>query len=657
MKVIKNGNGNKSDLDIEKYFCPFCLKYPEYTIKINNEGNICLSHCCNENKTIYIDFSRMEKFKSNINNKMCVNCNENASNICMKCGEFICDKCKKDHESIGDIGYLSNREYSLKSVFNVLKSQYCCKQHLKNVTYFCRLCKINLCDKCIIEHYHYKNESLYTEIKICPEGYNDNDQTLRNLANLAKTFYQCYQNGLKNSYMTLNIILNYHLIEGINRFIKANKNNKGKYNDSIIDNKFRKAEGEHFYIFNEFGNDDFNKYYFKLIVNFQQGNIRSFHKFLGIKERYMHLQRYKKEIFSFEQNYIIILTLSINKFLDELFLFSHLKEFREFPLILLDLKQKVNQFQNLQNQLELDLELIKKFVDSIDYRVDYELRRKIGNLLADKIMNEFGEKIDQKESILYLISLSIEDIEKKIITANNSIIDEKNKMTVLKQLKEKYQKALDLLQEVTANKFKNIQNLKKVKWPKENISYTFTSKSLNQKEIQEDIVLNLFFIIKRKLSETFNKFIHNKTVKLNYFAKEELKKFIFKNEIKNNEEKFQIAESQELSIGTNTSVEVNNKNQDRNEIKQENLVKGKEDIYYQKDGEEKNSQFIKNCKKRNIISIKRKIKIASKKFEKKWISINNILVENKAWDNISFLYEFYYNIKKKKIKYLILFLT
>ena len=444
--------------------------------------------------------------------------------------------------------------------------------------------------------------------------------------------------------MTLNIIANYHLIEAINSFIKANKNNKGKYKDSDINNKFKKAEEESFYMFNHFGNEDFNKFYFKLIINFQQGNIRAFHKFIEIRERYKYLQKYKKEIFSFEQNYIIILTLSINAFLDDLFLFSNLKEFREFPLIHLNLKRKINQLQNLQNQLELDLDLLKKFVVSVDYRVNYELRRKIGNLLADKILNIFGEKIDKIELTLYLISLSIEDIEKKIVNANNTIIDEKYKVIVLKQLKEKYQRALDLLKEVTSNKLKNIRNLKQVKWPQQNISYTFTGKVLNQKEIHENTIINLFFIIKKKLSETFNDSIHNKTMKLNYLAKKELEKFIIKNEIKSNEEKSKITESQELLIKTNSFDEGDNKNQNVIEIKHENLVKVKEDILCQKEGENEKSRFAKNCKKRNILSIKQKIRIAQSKFE----TNINILVENNTLNGISFLYDFYNNLKKKE---------
>ena len=36
----KNGNGKKNAFEIEQFFCPSCLQYPEYTIIIKNNGSI-----------------------------------------------------------------------------------------------------------------------------------------------------------------------------------------------------------------------------------------------------------------------------------------------------------------------------------------------------------------------------------------------------------------------------------------------------------------------------------------------------------------------------------------------------------------------------------------------------------------------------------------
>ena len=49
----------------------------------------------------------------------------------------------------------------------------------------------------------------------------------------------------------------------------------------------------------------------------------------------------------------------------------------------------------------------------MDFRVEYELRRKIGNIIGIEIL-KLVEKIDNIEKTTYLLVLSIEDIEKKL---------------------------------------------------------------------------------------------------------------------------------------------------------------------------------------------------------------------------------------------------
>ena len=132
------------------------------------------------------------------------------------------------------------------------------------------------------------------------------------------------------------------MIEPINSFIKVNKNNKGPIKEIVINNTFKKAEKESFYMFNSFGDEDFNEFYFKLVLNAQQGNIRSFHKLNDIRQRYMSLKKNKRKKFNAKQNYLIVLKLSLDRFLDELMLMSNLKEFRNFPLMLMDLEQKID---------------------------------------------------------------------------------------------------------------------------------------------------------------------------------------------------------------------------------------------------------------------------------------------------------------------------
>jgi hypothetical protein len=61
--------------------------------------------------------------------------------------------------------------------------------------------------------------------------------------------------------------------------------------------------------------------------------------------------------------------------------------------------------------------------------------------------------------------------------------------------------------------------------PKYNTSIRFLSKTKNDKDIQDATILNLYFIIRKKMNETFNNNIHNKILKLYYFARVELDKY------------------------------------------------------------------------------------------------------------------------------------
>ena len=632
-----------NEVNFEKYFCQACLQYPEYVIKIDKDGFVFLSHKCIENEEVQIDVTKLEEFKSKFANKFCHNCKRIAFNICLKCGLYICDQCVFAHETITRA---INDIYREMSVFPLVDSQYYCKQHLNKVTHFCGFCKMNLCEQeCILEHFHCKNEPLNYNKNSNPSGYNGKNQTLKNLADLSKAFCECYKNGIKNSKMTINIMLNFYLIEGINSFINKTKNNNDEIQSDTITNKFS-INKEESYMFRKYGNEDFKRYYFKLIINAQQGNIKKFHKLMDIEKKYKKLNKVTKEVFSFKQYYIITLKLELDRYLDDLVLISNINEFRDFPLIILDLKQKNNQLENLQNQMELDFDLMKKFLISIDHRVDFELRRKIGNIILDKILDIYGNKIDEIEKTIYLLSMAIEDIEKKIFITKLSN-NKKEKENILKDLTNKYQKALDLLKSLTLNKIKNIADVNRIKPPLTNINYKYKSNiNQNGNDIHEETILNLFFIIKKKLGDSFNRTVHNETVKLNYLAKGELDKYE-----KEKEKENQNLEEKEITkdILKNEILRdnENGKNHNTNEIENENLIKGEEDINSEKTKENENSQIIKTCKKMKIISIKQDITITSDKFESMEISFDKTKKKNN-FDMKTSLNEFYQHLNKKE---------
>ena len=147
--------------------------------------------------------------------------------------------------------------------------------------------------------------------------------------------------------------------------------------------------------------------------------------------------------------------------LNEFLQLTHYKEYRDFSLILLELKQKYDQLQVAINDLELERKILKKFVITIDYRIDYELRREIRNI-ADKIIVLYHDKIDKINVIEYLLELSIEDIENKIVKIQKRPYNIK-KMT-LEKLTEKNKNGLFLLNNFTNKKLGIIKSQKSDKF-------------------------------------------------------------------------------------------------------------------------------------------------------------------------------------------------
>lgn len=331
--------------------------------------------------------------------------------------------------------------------------------------------------------------------------------------------------------------------------------------------------------------------------------------------------------------------LSIDKEFNLLSGLSWNREIIDIPLILLDTKNKLNKIQLLQSRLELDIDLLKKFVLSIDYRVDYELRRKIGNLIANKIVNLIDiNKIDNFSITEYLLALSIEDIENKIIKVSSKNTSNYDK--TMEDLKNVYYNGLNLMQKLIAKKLNGIKEPKLPKIEKPNTSIRFKNLKKVPSDIEESVIFNLFFIIKKKIGEYFNATIHNKPVTLNKLAKEALDKYEKEQEQKNSEDalKKEQNETQACSeinidkkkpnlINSNTIKEIDGKNQN--------------DFLFEK----------KICPKREIVLIKKNITIEDKIFEEKEDSLKKIKIVQKVANQASSLSEFYKHLKEKETKY------
>ena len=214
--------------------------------------------------------------------------------------------------------------------------------------------------------------------------------------------------------------------------------------------------------------------------------------------------------------YIISLNNLINEKKNELLLLSNSFLNGNTQYCLFEAIKRIKELQTLVKKLDFDLELLKKYVIALDYRVDFEQRRKIGNLIAEKILSLFPNNIEPMKKNEFFLSLSIENIEEKINKLNSS--KEKVEKEKLSELREKLNKALNFLKELTVTKLEEINksdyDITKFKLDKPSIIQFIKDEKDTNNEIA--IILNLYFIKRKNLNEFMNKSIHNKSVKINF---------------------------------------------------------------------------------------------------------------------------------------------
>lgn len=354
----------KSNYDFHLFFCPFCLQFPEYEINIDPLCDISLSHKCLEGVIINKKLSELGEYHRMTYKNTCEHCKRIELNICSKCRKFICDNCIEIHQRPKGI---INDEYYENVVIPILKIRNYCKEHLQEVEFYCNICKADLCGKdCINSHYHCKCESLVSyKSKVSPSGYYGSIQYLNDLADIARAFNECFLYFSEKSQLTINIILNFHLIEPINNYINEKVNEKALAKaknapKTIIDkeitirNNFKIPKENVPYLFNSFGDKKFILYYTNLIDSALLGNIDSFHKIIEIKTHYkMNGEDEQNYFFSLRRSYVALLKSTLKKEIDDLRLLSSEKESREYPFILLDTKNQLNKLQKKYNKLEL----------------------------------------------------------------------------------------------------------------------------------------------------------------------------------------------------------------------------------------------------------------------------------------------------------------
>ena len=219
-------------------FCKDCSKIPEYTIEIE-KNKIILKHNCKDEENEKIFHSEI---KCSIPSEYdCCICLKKCNSLCIECQKHICLNCEKKHIPTEKPPFF--KRYIIKD--NTKKSRYIwpydeiqfiCKTHFLQYEYFCPICRINLCYHCRNYHVHINCYSLLDyqiEIKNKSNSIPYPDELIKNLTNLCKLFDECYKYAVKKGNISINIILNYSLIDKIYFFISKYINKKAKKTNKI----------------------------------------------------------------------------------------------------------------------------------------------------------------------------------------------------------------------------------------------------------------------------------------------------------------------------------------------------------------------------------------------------------------------------------------
>ena len=429
-----------------KIFCPLCYQFPEYSVKFISSSNFRLVHECLEGKMIEgnIDFEK----ESEPYTFTCFYCKKSCNRICIKCKYIMCQNCSQKH--IKNPYALTKKAKKLEnknqSIICIMNSQYICENHLLQYKFYCPVCKINLCQKCKEEHFHINCPCLNEQKFISKEINEPPNDCFKQLFKLSKLFYDCYDKNLSNSRMTLNILLNTNLADNIINFIQiqGNFNNEGK----TIKNTFLNDINENLFLCNEKGSSKFEEYFCNLLIKSNSGNICAYKILNGIIEKYE--KEYKINLYNkyfLRQSYLSSLYFKNEKFINKINFASIKIDLNETNIILINCLKMINDLKLKNEFFEFCLHLMKIIQLKMNYKFDYELGRKIWNVISTILLKNFNKNLDpipkSKNLILNSSDYSKQKVNEITPNKNNKNLDIKSKG--FESLKSKYKLVLKML--------------------------------------------------------------------------------------------------------------------------------------------------------------------------------------------------------------------
>ena len=532
-------------------FCIDCLQIPVYEIDLR-KGQIYLLHNCKGNKKEIFFQSVIKCSISQI--YPCFYCTKKCKSICIECHKSICVYCKENHlpndqyesNEIPQIFYIKDKKMKQEKQYIMPYDdiQFICKTHFIKYEYFCTICKINLCEHCKNYHLHINCTKLDKyDISVNYKQYSGSDGIINNLIKLCKLFEDCYKDATKKEKLSINIIMNYSIINKINNFITKYEKTKNM-TDKITNTIFNK-EKDSDYVCLYFFSKKFKTEYSELIKGANNGNYEYYFKMNILKSFYTKINRISPKYDWNNFSFFSSLRGKIDFFRSQ---YHYMKE------IISEINKNINinyirkDNENLKFLLkvyETDLNLIKKINMSLLYKIDFQLRRKVGNLFAELLIINNSNLLDEIEETDYIIMETLILLKKKISQIKNLDLPNDKKEKYEKELTTHYEsileKASSKIQKELENVRKESPDTKMIEVNEENIQ--FHQLNNNNDSINDAVLINLFFRLKANFTSTFNQSIHNKNEEINAQIKDELEKFKKKNfsdreiEIKNSESK------------------------------------------------------------------------------------------------------------------------
>ena len=295
----------------------------------------------------------------------------------------------------------------------------------------------------------------------------------------------------------------------------------------------------------------FKKYYSDLIDSFNNGDYESHFKMEVIKRIYKEINKIKKNYHFDEKSFYSSLKAIIEYFRGQ---YHYIKE------MISSINMKINnnyfkkEIENLNLLIkihDLDIKLLKKVNMNLLFKYDYELRRKIGNLMAELILSNYFDLLDPIKENDYILYESLILIKKKVA----QIEQLEGPEDVLSQYENKMKEHFyNLLTKVNNQIIKDIDNIKINKdrgvFEDNETIIQFHQSNNENNNILEVILINLFFRLRKCFGIIFNQSIHNKTENVNSQIKKEIEKLgmLHKGNINNNNIEIRTKEKEENNL-------------------------------------------------------------------------------------------------------------